>query len=246
MARKGRARLRRLSDVVAQAHPSLKDPATFITAGMVLVDGRVLDNPASLILPDASITIARDAALRGEAKLQAALDEFSVRVAGRVALDIGAAAGGFTRVLLAARAARVYAVDVGFGQLVGSLRQDPRVVNLERTNVAELTTALVPDEIEIVTADLSYLALGKAVGQLNGRVEIASDAELVGLVKPQFELGLAQQPTTDKELKAAVRASVMAINASGWIAQRTLESPIRGSRGAVEFLVYASRETRSE
>jgi 23S rRNA (cytidine1920-2'-O)/16S rRNA (cytidine1409-2'-O)-methyltransferase len=100
--------------------------------------------------------------LRGEAKLRAALAAFGVRPAGRVALDLGAAAGGFTRVLLDAGAARVYAVDAGFGQLLGSLRQEPRVVVLERVNLGNLDCRRIPDAIELITIDLSYLSLSEA------------------------------------------------------------------------------------
>jgi 23S rRNA (cytidine1920-2'-O)/16S rRNA (cytidine1409-2'-O)-methyltransferase len=140
LARKGRARLRALIDVVTAARPEV-DAEDAIKAGRVVVEGRTLTNPASLVRRDAAITIRResDDALRGEAKLAAALRTFAVSVEGRVALDLGAAAGGFTRVLLRAGASRVYAVDVGFGQLLGSLRQHPAVVNLERTNLADLS-----------------------------------------------------------------------------------------------------------
>jgi 23S rRNA (cytidine1920-2'-O)/16S rRNA (cytidine1409-2'-O)-methyltransferase len=201
----------------------------------------VVDNPASLVRTDAAIAIVPVPALRGEAKLIAALERFDVPVHDRVALDLGAAAGGFTRVLLRAGAARVYAVDAGYGQLLGSLRQDPRVVNLERTNVGALNRLLVPDEIDVVAADLSYLPLGTAVGQVTGRVSLARDADLLGLVKPQFELGRSSAPTTAEELDAAVQAAIVGVEAAGWAVRGTMESPARGSRGAVEFLLHADR-----
>jgi 23S rRNA (cytidine1920-2'-O)/16S rRNA (cytidine1409-2'-O)-methyltransferase len=241
MARKGRARLRPLADVVAQAHPELGDPAQLILARRVSVDGRAVDNPASLVRSDATIAIVRDVPLRGEAKLAAALDWFDVSVLGRVALDLGAAAGGFTKVLLQAGAAKVYAVDVGFGQLVGSLRQEPRVVNLERTNIAVLDSRLVPAEIELVTADLSYLALGTAVGQVTARVRFASGADLLGLIKPQFELCRSEPPTAAGELEAAVESAIAGVEAVGWRVRGTMKSPVRGSRGAIEFLLHATR-----
>src|SRR5207248_5685095 len=115
-----------------------------IAEGRVLVDGRIVTNPRSQVRRDALVSIRRPTALRGEAKLRAALAAFEVPVAGRVALDAGAAAGGFVRVLLELGAARVYAVDVGHGQLLGSLRQEPRVVTLERTNISDLDPSLVP------------------------------------------------------------------------------------------------------
>jgi 23S rRNA (cytidine1920-2'-O)/16S rRNA (cytidine1409-2'-O)-methyltransferase len=241
MARKGQARLRRLVDVVARAHPDLEDPAEPILVRRVWVDRRLVHNPASLVRADAAIRVDPGAALRGESKLAAALERFDVTVSGRVALDLGAAAGGFTRVLLRAGAARVYAVDVGYGQLLGSLRQDARVVNLERTNVSGLDRRLVPDEIGIVTADLSYLPLARGVAQLNGRVGIAHDAGLIGLVKPQFELLRSRPPSAAADLRAAVDASRTGIEAAGWGVRGTHESPVRGSRGAIEFLLYAVR-----
>ena len=154
MARKGRVALRRLRDELVRAHPSITDPDKAITRGAVVVDGRVVTNAASLVPIGVAITLRRAQPLRGEAKLEAALDAFHVAVSGRIALDVGAAAGGFTRVLLNAGARRVYAVDAGHGQLLGSLRQDPRVVDLERVNLAELNVEIVPDTVDVVTLDL--------------------------------------------------------------------------------------------
>ncbi len=128
----------------------------------MLVDGRLVDNPRSLVREGARIALRVEAPLRGETKLRAALQAFGVNVTGRIALDLGAAAGGFTRVLIEAGAARVYAVDAGFGQLLGSLRQDPRVVVLERVNLGELDPSQVPEAIELFTIDLSYLSLSEA------------------------------------------------------------------------------------
>jgi 23S rRNA (cytidine1920-2'-O)/16S rRNA (cytidine1409-2'-O)-methyltransferase len=244
MTRKGRPRMRRLVDVVAQRHSQLGDPAELILAGRVSVAGHVVDNPASLIRSDAAIAIVREVPLRGEAKLRAALERFDVPVRGLIALDLGAAAGGFTRVLLQAGAAKVYAVDAGFGQLLGSLRQEPKVVNLERTNLAALDHGLVPDEIALVTADLSYVALGTAIGQVTGRVRFAPHADLVGLVKPQFELGRSEPPTAAGELDAALDAAIEGVEAAGWAARGTMESPVHGSRGSVEFLLHATRRAR--
>ncbi len=185
-------------------------------------------------------TLSTRAPLRGEAKLRAALTGFDVRVAGRVCLDLGAAAGGFTRVLLEAGASRVYAVDAGFGQLLGSLRQDPRVVNLEATNVAALDTRLVPDPIEVVAIDVSYLALAAAVVQLD-RITIASDADLIGLVKPMFELRLATAPSDPLIVDAATERASAGIVAAGWEVMSAMPSPVLGGRGAVEALVHARR-----
>ena len=183
MARKG-PKLRPLARELARRFPDLEDPELAVATGVVLVDGIPNRNPASLVGPSASLTLQRPVALRGEAKLRHALRAFAVPIAGRVALDVGAAAGGFTRLLLEAGAARVYAVDTGHGQLLGSLRQDERVVALERTNLGSLSPRLVPDPIGVVTMDLSYLPIARAAPQLDA-VRVSATADLIALVKPQ-------------------------------------------------------------
>jgi 23S rRNA (cytidine1920-2'-O)/16S rRNA (cytidine1409-2'-O)-methyltransferase len=180
------------------------------------------------------------APLRGEAKLRAAITGFGVDVTGRVCLDLGAAAGGFTRVLLESGAAKVYAVDVGFGQLLGSLRQDPRVVNLEATNVAALDTRVIPETVEVVSVDVSYLALAAAVAQLD-RISIAPGADLIGLVKPMFELRLARAPVDQETVDTATARAVAGIAQAGWEIAGVMASPVLGGRGAVEALVHARR-----
>lgn len=243
MARKGRAPLRALIALVAKSYPEL-DASSAISTGQVLVDGRVVSNPASLVRRDASIAIRRDHPLRGEAKLAAALHSFAVTVRGRAALDLGAAAGGFTRTLLRAGAARVYAVDTGFGQLLGSLRQHPAVVVLERTNLADLSRALVPEPIGVVTADLSYLSLARAMAQLDGRIEFEPDADLLAVVKPQFELGLPEPPTAREQRAEASSLAVRGVEQAGWAVRGVEESPVRGARGSRELLLHATRIAR--
>lgn len=189
MAHKGRLRLRKLRDELVRVHPSVVDPDATIRRGEVVVDGRINSNPGSLVRAGASIVLQVDVPLRGEVKLNAALLAFEIDAQDCIALDIGAAAGGFTRALLDAGARRIYAVDVGHGQLLGSLRQAERVTNLEATNLSELTVALVPDVIDLVTLDLSYLALSAAIRELE-RIRLADSVRAIALVKPQFELGL--------------------------------------------------------
>jgi 23S rRNA (cytidine1920-2'-O)/16S rRNA (cytidine1409-2'-O)-methyltransferase len=229
-----------LVDALAARFPELHDPAGAVAAGRVRVDGRPALNPRGRVAASAAITVDPVPTLRGSAKLEAALDAFAVTVTERVALDAGAAAGGFTTVLLDRGATRVYAVDAGFGQLRGSLRQDPRVVNLERTNLGALTRSLVPDAVELVTLDLSYLSLADAVPELD-RVQLAREADLVALVKPMFELGLDRPPSSPAQLHHAVDAAAVGIGAAGWRLLGTTESPVRGARGAVEFFVHARR-----
>jgi 23S rRNA (cytidine1920-2'-O)/16S rRNA (cytidine1409-2'-O)-methyltransferase len=185
---------------------------------------------------DAVAADARE--LRGSAKLRAALDGFGVAVANRVCLDVGASTGGFVAVLLERGARCVYAVDAGFGQLLGSLRADDRVVNLERTNIADLTTQLVPEPIDVVTVDVSYLSLREAVAQL-APVEFSSGADLVGLVKPMFELRLADAPMDAATLGEAITVATTGVAAAGWDVVKTLRSNITGAGGAIEGFVHA-------
>lgn len=204
------------------------------------VDGFPRTNPAMQVARDASVVLRTPQPLAGEAKLRAALAAFSPPIVDRVALDIGAAAGGFTRVLLEAGARRVYAVDAGFGQLVGSLRQDARVVNLERTNLGALDRTLVPDVIDVVTIDVSYISLASAVPQL-GELAFAPDCDLVALVKPMFELALPEAPTDEATLARALRLATVGIEQAGWSVIASMASPVRGHHGAKELLVHARR-----
>jgi 23S rRNA (cytidine1920-2'-O)/16S rRNA (cytidine1409-2'-O)-methyltransferase len=238
MARKGR-KLRPLARELARRFPDLEDPELAVATGVVLVDGVPNRNPASLVGPSASLTLQRPVVLRGEAKLRHALGAFAVPVAGRIALDVGAAAGGFTRVLLESGAARVYAVDAGHGQLLGSLRQDMRVVALERTNLGSLNPQLVPETVGVVTMDLSYLPIAKAAPQLEA-VRLSVTADLVALVKPQHELGLGAQASPE-QVGQAVAHATDGLTACGWTIAATTRSPVLGSRGAVEWLVHARR-----
>jgi 23S rRNA (cytidine1920-2'-O)/16S rRNA (cytidine1409-2'-O)-methyltransferase len=230
-------RLRRLADVVAELEPGA-DPAALVASGEIEVDGFAVTNPEARVSAAAQVRRRRPAGLRGEAKLSAALAAFDIDVFDRVGLDVGAAAGGFTRVLLGAGARRVYAVDVGHGQLLGSLRQDPRVVNLEATNVADLTPVLVPEPVEVVSIDVSYLSLSAAAAQLD-RIHLAPRAELVGLVKPMFELRRATAPVDDASLAGALAVAIAGVEAAGWQVVSSMASPVLGAHGARELLLHA-------
>lgn len=177
--------------------------------------------------------------LRGYRKLVAALDSFDIDVRGAIAVDAGTAAGGFTKALLDAGAAHVYAVDVGYGQLIGSLRQGDRVVVLERTNISSLTTATVPEPVDVITVDLSYISVAVAVPQFE-RLDIRMGAHLVALIKPMFELGLPTLPSEDRWIDA-VNHAANGVAASGWHVEGCIPSPVLGARGATEFLLHARR-----
>lgn len=232
--------MRRLRSRVAEVCANPDEADARILAGEVQVDGSIVTNPGSLVRPTSSVAIRERHVLRGRRKLEAALGHWRIPLTGAVALDAGAAAGGFTQALLDAGADRVYAVEVGYGQLLGSLRQDDRVVSLERVNVGELETGLVPDRLDAVTLDIGYLALARGVPQLN-RLSFAPGCELVALVKPMFELGLAAAPADRATLDAAREHAVGGIAAAGWEILDWIDSPVPGAKGAREMFVRARR-----
>ncbi len=238
MSRKRRVRLRALVDLVSEAFPDA-EPVAVIAAGEVLVNGYPVRNPKALVPLDASLRLRPAEPLRGEAKLSAALEAFAVPVRERIAVDLGAAAGGFTRVLVDAGARRVYAVDAGHGQLLGSLRQSRTVVNLERMNLAELNRSRVPEAVDLLTADLSYLPLARALPQLD--LSFAADADLIAVVKPQFELGLDRALAGPDLVLEAGRLAIRGAARAGWMKPQVIESPVTGARGAVELLLHGSR-----
>lgn len=221
--------------------PDLDSPAQLIKDGAVLVDGMPAASTQTRVRGDAAIEIRRPRSLRGAIKLAHALDGFGVDVAGAIALDLGAAAGGFSQALLAAEAARVYAVDAGVGQLRGWLRADPRVINLERTNLAALGSGLIGEPVDLITMDLSYLPVADAIGQLDQRL-MAPGAQLIALVKPTFELRAAALADRPEQVAAAADAATRALGRHGWRVRGQLPSPIRGANGAIEVFVHAALE----
>ncbi|HET8618627.1 MAG TPA: SAM-dependent methyltransferase [Acidimicrobiales bacterium] len=236
-----RPRLVPLLDALAKQHPEVTDPEAMLAAQRVRVDGSIVTNPRARIRSDAGITIRPEDVPRGRDKLGGALRLLGVDVHDRVCLDVGASTGGFTLALLEGGAGRVYAVDVGHGQLLGRLRADPRVVNLERTNVADLTPALVPEPVSTMVVDVSRLSLGEAVRQATERVPLDPEAVLVGLVKPMFELRRGDLPSEPEDLADACDRAATAVDAAGWTVLDVVDSPLRGARGAVEYFLHARR-----
>jgi 23S rRNA (cytidine1920-2'-O)/16S rRNA (cytidine1409-2'-O)-methyltransferase len=160
-----------------------------VMSGAVRVDGRPIEKPGQRIACGAAIVVTESARYvgRGGLKLEGALAAFGLPVGGRVALDVGASTGGFTDCLLQHGACRVYAVDVGYGQLAWSLRQDPRVIAIERTNIRTMPSSALPEPVDLVTVDVSFISLRLVLPVL--RSSLAPSADLVVLVKPQFEVG---------------------------------------------------------
>jgi len=217
-----------------------------IEAGRVLVGGVPADKPARLVAADDRLEIEGPRARfvgRGGEKLDAALDRFDVDVEGRRALDAGSSTGGFTDCLLQRGAASVVAVDVGYGQLDLRLRQDPRVTVAERTNVRDLTLArLGADPFPLLVADLSFISLRTVAAALLGLA--APGADLVVLVKPQFEAGRAEASRAQGVIRdpdvwaRTIREVVAAYEAAGAGLRGLMASPLRGPEGNVEFLAH--------
>jgi 23S rRNA (cytidine1920-2'-O)/16S rRNA (cytidine1409-2'-O)-methyltransferase len=219
-----------------------------ILAGLVSTAGRRVDKPGEQLVAGAVLVLkGRDHpwVSRGGVKLAHALDHFQIEVEGRIALDIGASTGGFTDVLLSLGAKRVHAVDVGHGQLAWKLRQNDRVVVHERLNARHLTRAHIPEPIDIITCDASFIGLGTV---LQAPLALtAEQAEFVALVKPQFEAGREHVGKGGVVRDAAVhrevceRAVAWVATQPGWTAVGIVESPIFGPEGNREFLLYARR-----
>ena len=218
-------------------------------AGLVWSGDRRLDKPGQMLPADTKLECrgrTHPWVSRGGVKLAHGLDHFGIDPSGTVALDIGASTGGFTDVLLQRGAARVYAVDVGHGQLDWKLRQDSRVVVVERCNARYLTPTEIPEPPDLVVCDASFISLTTV---LPAALDLAAPgARLVALIKPQFEVGKRRVGkggvVRDPELHAEVCASITAWLASrpGWTVLGVTESPIRGPEGNVEFLIAACRE----
>jgi 23S rRNA (cytidine1920-2'-O)/16S rRNA (cytidine1409-2'-O)-methyltransferase len=228
---------------------SRAEAQALIHAGAVELEGTRRLKPGQLVAADASVTVVEKPkwASRAGVKLEHALDEFGIDPSGLAALDAGASTGGFTDVLLARGARRVYAVDVGRAQLLQRLRDDPRVVSMERTNLRELRD--LPEPIDLATLDLSFISLGLVLPAVRGL--LADAGRIVALVKPQFEAGREDVPrggvVTDPETWERVLKQVAeAANDAGLHAHRAIRSPITGTDGNVEFLVDLRRDPPSE
>lgn len=230
---------RPLIDVLASKTPPVDDPLAALAEFRVTVDGAIVTNPNSLVRRDARVIVKPRKEPQGVRKLGSALDAFGIDVAGRVALDLGASTGGFTIALLRRGARRVFAVDVGFGQLLGSLQQDPRVVNLERTNLGDVTPELLGEPPDLIVVDVTKLKLRDVAGQLVANGVPAPGMSFVGLVKPMFELARGELPTSREELAESVRLAAGGLVEAGWEVLGQMESPVRGHHGAVEFFLHA-------
>ena len=220
---------------------------TFIMAGQVYVDGQKADKPGDTFSEDAAVEV-RGKGLpyvsRGGLKLEKAMREFGLQLQGRTCMDIGASTGGFTDCMLQNGAQRVYSVDVGYGQLAWSLRTDPRVVNLERTNARYLTREQVPEEIGFFSVDVSFISLTLILPAV--RPLLAEHGQAVCLIKPQFEAGrekvgkkgVVRDKPVHEEVIEKIRSFALE---NGFSVLGLTFSPVKGPEGNIEYLIYLER-----
>ena len=216
-------------------------------AGAVYAGERKLSKAGDMLAKDAALEVrGKDHpwVSRGGIKLDHGLAHFGFDVTGAVALDVGSSTGGFTDVLLSRGAAKVYAVDVGTNQLAWKLRQDPRVVVHEQTNARSLDESIVPEPVDVVVCDASFISLAKV---LEAALKLAKPgAKLVGLIKPQFEAGreevgkggVVRDPAVHERVCVETKAWV---EAQGWAVLGITPSPITGPEGNIEFLLGAEK-----
>ena len=215
-----------------------------VMAGLVFSGERRLDKAGQAVAGETPLEVRGQPhpyVSRGGLKLERALDFFSVPVEGRIALDVGSSTGGFTDCLLQRGAAKVYAVDVGTNQLAWKLRTDPRVVSMEKTNIRDITRAEIPDPIDLIVCDASFIGLRTA---LPAALALAAPgAHLAALIKPQFEVGkgrvgkggIVRDPALHDEVRATI--STWLAEQPGWTVLGTTDSPIEGAEGNKEFLI---------
>ena len=226
--------------------PSRERARALILAGQVVVDGRVETKAGTAVDGDATVTLRtpdHPYVGRGGLKLAHALDAFGIDVTGRTALDVGASTGGFTDVLLQRGAARVFALDVGHGQIDWKLRTDPRVLVIEGFNARHLTAGDLPAAVDLAVIDVSFISLRQILPPV--ATVLRAPADVVALVKPQFEAGrveagrgVVRDPIVHTRVVNEVIASAAAI---GLAHVATTESPITGQKGNREFLVHLRR-----
>lgn len=228
--------------------PSREKAKTSIMAGLVFVDGQISDKAGTKIDVDAEITVKGDQCpyvSRGGLKLEKSVAVFELDLKGRTCMDIGASTGGFTDCMLQNGASKVYAVDVGYGQLAWKLRTDPRVVNIEKCNVRYLDTDLIEEPIDFISIDVSFISL-KLIFPVAAKV-LAEEGEIVCLVKPQFEAGreqvgkngIVREPLIHEEVIRNVCGYALD---NGFGIYGLTYSPVTGAKGNIEYLLHIGKK----
>lgn len=220
---------------------------TTVMSGLVFVNGQRADKPGMQVSPEVNVEVKGTAlpyVSRGGLKLEKALKVFPIDVNGKVCIDCGASTGGFTDVLLKNGAAKVYSVDVGYGQLAWSLRNDERVVNMERTNIRYISSEQIPEPLDICVMDLSFISVKLVLPAVCALLK--DDAQLVCLIKPQFEAGREEVGkkgvVRDKAVHLSVIESVLSFAPTVGMTVMGLDfSPIKGPEGNREYLCYMKK-----
>lgn len=220
---------------------------TTVMSGLVFVNGQRADKPGMQVSPDVNVEVKGTAlpyVSRGGLKLEKALKVFPIDVNGKVCIDCGASTGGFTDVLLKNGTAKVYSVDVGYGQLAWSLRNDERVVNMERTNIRYISSEQIPEPLDICVMDLSFISVKLVLPAVCALLK--EDAQLVCLIKPQFEAGREEVGkkgvVRDKAVHLSVIESVLSFAPTVGMTVMGLDfSPIKGPEGNREYLCYMKK-----
>ena len=215
-----------------------------IIGGKVLVNNQLADKSGALVLSDDRIVIKgadMPYVSRGGLKLEAALIKNSITVNGRICLDVGASTGGFTDCLLQNGASTVFAVDVGYGQLAWKLRQDPRVVVIERTNIRHMPPQVITRPIDLVTIDVSFISLKIVVPTITHLLK--KDADILALIKPQFEVGKGKVGKGGVVRDTALHSEVIGdlktfFTEKGLICNSVIPSPVLGPKGNQEFIIW--------
>ncbi|MGC2872961.1 TlyA family RNA methyltransferase [Ihubacter sp. rT4E-8] len=218
-----------------------------IMAGIVYVDGQRSDKAGNMIDTEAEIFVKENICpyvSRGGLKLEKSVGEFDLHLDGAVCMDIGASTGGFTDCMLQNGASKVYAIDVGYGQLDWKLRSDPRVINMEKCNVRYMDTALIAEPVNFISIDVSFISL-RLIFPVAAAV-LAQDGEIVCLVKPQFEAGREQVGkkgiVRDKNVHQEVIEHVISYaGENGLYAHGLTFSPVTGAKGNIEYLLHLSK-----
>jgi 23S rRNA (cytidine1920-2'-O)/16S rRNA (cytidine1409-2'-O)-methyltransferase len=224
--------------------PSRETAQRLILAGKVHVGEQPASKPGQLVPKDADLRVIESLKYvsRGGLKLEKALDDFGINVANKTVIDIGASTGGFTDCMLQRGAAKVYAVDVGYGQLAWKIRQDPRVVVIERTNARFINREMFDQPIDLCVIDVSFIGLNKI---LNPIYDITG--EVVALIKPQFEAGPKEVPRGGIIRDPAIHRKVLTEfyrDLQNWSVHGLISSPVPGSSGNREFLVHLKKNNQ--
>lgn len=224
---------------------------TTLMAGLVLVNGQKIDKAGTMVKEDAELRVLGDAlpyVSRGGLKLEKAMETFNIRMEGKVAADIGASTGGFTDCALQRGAAKVYAIDVGYGQLAWKLRSDPRVVNMERTNIRYVRPEDIGELLDFASIDVAFISLTKVLEP--AKALLKDTGEIVALIKPQFEAGRGnvgkKGVVRAPEVHSSVIRAVLAYSREiGFFPVGLTFSPIKGPEGNIEYLVHLVQSAES-